>query len=105
MFINIVEGLNLKEKIDNIYFTNKMPKIEIKEYSDKEYDVITLISHKKINGFDVWAVREHYHKHHYYKDRYMLDYDYSQNNIYIKMEETKDENIKDNKIIHKNKNR
>lgn len=80
--LKILEILKSKEKVDNIIIVeteNDMPYLGTKEYSANEY-IENIILY---NDDNFMVVREHYHKHHYYRDQYMEDYDSSKIYIFI----------------------
>jgi len=78
--LKILEILKSEERIDNIIIIetkNDLPFLGTKEYGENEYIENIII----YNDDNFLVVREHYHKHHYFKDEYMEDFDF--NKIYV----------------------
>jgi hypothetical protein len=78
----ILSSINLKETIDNIVVVeNKadMPELKPIEYSPNEY-TDNIIIYKSEH---VLIIKEHYHKHNYYRGEYIENYDYYKHIVYI----------------------
>jgi hypothetical protein len=78
----ILKSINLKESIDDIVIVEKkadMPQLKPIEYSEYEYKDNIII----FKDDNVLIIKEHYHKHHYYRNEYMEDYDYFKYIVYI----------------------
>jgi len=89
----ILSSINLKESIDDIVVVkNKadMPELKPIEYSEYEYiDNIIMFKYEYIDNIimfkndNVLIIKEHYHKHNYYRGEYIENYDYCKHIVYI----------------------